>query len=87
LGVWSVYLTRIGGNTRHTKAAPAGTVIGMAMTSKGKRPGIVFGILTGLFFIWLALSAPLPWDNQLPGVMRLVLDYLNAMTQARPNPP
>jgi len=59
--------------------------MGTAMTSKSKSPGIVFGILTGLFFIWLALSAPLPWDNQLPGVMRLALDYLGAMTQMRPD--
>ena len=61
--------------------------MGMAMTSKSKRPGIVFGVLTGLFFTWLALSAPLPWDNQLPGVMRLALDYLNVMTEMRPNSP
>ncbi|HET7766462.1 MAG TPA: hypothetical protein VFK92_15365 [Burkholderiales bacterium] len=57
------------------------------MKPKNKWPGILFGTLIALFFMWLALGAPLPWDDRLPRVTRLALDLLTAITQTRPNHP
>lgn len=57
------------------------------MKPKSQWPGILFVYLIGLFFTWLALGAPLPGDDRLPPWMHLALDYVNAMTQARSNPP
>jgi hypothetical protein len=57
------------------------------MRPKSRWPGILFGTLIGLFFMWLAIGAPLPWDDTLPPWMRLTLDQLNATTRTRPNPP